>query len=211
MKSNKDFVLKTVQLAMLTGLVVVLQLAGSFIKIGPLPLSLVLVPIVIGACLLGAKSGAFLGGVFGLITMIMGITGVDAFSFLLWTASPVWFIIVCLLKATLAGLFAGLIYKWLGKLFKGKNSLAKTVIASVSAPIVNTGIFVLGMIFFYYDTLSALPSQFPEAFGSFVSPMQLLFIGLAGFNFIGEFAVNLVLSPAIVRILDIIKKRINSN
>ena len=43
-----------VELAMLVALVVVLQLLGSFVKIGPLPMSFVLVPIVIGACLLGA-------------------------------------------------------------------------------------------------------------------------------------------------------------
>ena len=52
-----------VEMAMLIALVVVLQMLGSFIKIGPLPMSFVLVPIVIGACLLGTASGAVLGGV----------------------------------------------------------------------------------------------------------------------------------------------------
>ena len=81
-------ILDMVEMAMLIALVVVLQLLGSFVKIGPLPMSFVLVPIVIGACLLGAKEGAFLGAVFGVITMVMGITGVDVFSFLLWEANP---------------------------------------------------------------------------------------------------------------------------
>ena len=144
---KRKSVLQMVQLAMLTALVVVLQLAGSFIKIGPLPLSLVLVPIVIGATLLGPKSGLFLGSVFGVITMIMGITGVDAFSFILWGANPVWFVIVCILKAAMAGLGAGLIYKGLEKVFKGKHIMLQTVLASISAPIINTGIFVIGMVF----------------------------------------------------------------
>ena len=104
---NNSKIIRLVELAMLVALVVVLQLLGSVIKIGPLPMSFVLVPIVIGACLLGAKSGAFLGGVFGVITMIMGIAGIDAFSYLLFTANPAWFIIICLLKAIMAGAISG--------------------------------------------------------------------------------------------------------
>ena len=198
-----------VQLAILTALVIVLQALGSFIKIGPLPMSFVLVPIVIGACLLGAKHGAFLGFVFGLITMIMGVTGADAFSFLLFEANPVWFVILCLLKATMAGFVSGLVYTLLEKAFKGSNKTLQTVLASIAAPITNTGIFVVGMLIFFFPTMEALPSMFPDAFGSYGSAVQLVFLGLAGVNFIGEFVVNLVLSPAIVRIIDAAKKKLH--
>lgn len=205
---NKESVLRLTQLALLTALVVVLQLAGSFIKIGPLPMSLVLVPIVMGACFMGAGAGAFLGFVFGLITMIMGITGVDAFSNLLFVANPVMFILLCLLKAVMAGFGAGLIYKSLERPLGKKSKTAQTVIASISAPIINTGIFVVGMLLFFFETMSTLPTLFPDAFGGFENAFSLVFIGLAGFNFIGEFLVNLVLSPMIVRLADIIKKRV---
>jgi uncharacterized membrane protein len=197
-----------VQSAMLAALVVVLQLVGSFIKIGPLPMSLVLVPIVIGACLLGVKAGAFLGFVFGLVTVIMGVTGIDGFSMLLFQAKPIPFILLCLLKATMAGVVPALIYGALTKAFKGKNITVQTVIASVSAPIVNTGIFVVGMLVFYYDTMGTLPTLFPDVFGGFGSTLALLFIGLAGLNFVVEFIVNLFLTPVIVRVVDIVKKKI---
>ena len=62
--STTKKVVKMVQLALLIALVFVLQMLGSFIKIGPLPMSFVLVPIVIGAFLLGWREGAFLGFVF---------------------------------------------------------------------------------------------------------------------------------------------------
>lgn len=204
-------ILRMVEIAMLIALVVVLQLLGSFIKIGPLPMSFVLVPIVIGACLLGAKEGAFLGAVFGIITMIMGITGIDAFSFLLWDARPVWFVVLCLLKAIMAGLCSGLVYKLFGKLFDQKHVYLRTVLASITAPIVNTGIFVIGMLLFFFDTMQGLPALFPDAFGQYKNAVQLLFLGLAGVNFIGEFVVNLVLSPAIVRIIDVVKKRLKTH
>lgn len=198
-----------VQLAILTALVVVMQALGSFIKIGPLPMSFVLVPIVIGACLLGAKHGAFLGFVFGLITMLMGVVGADAFSFLLFEANPVWFIILCLLKATMAGFVSGLVYSLLGKAFDGKNKTLQTILSSIAAPITNTGIFAVGMLIFFFPTIEALPSMFPDAFGGYGSAVQLVFLGLAGLNFVGEFVVNLVLSPAIVRIVAIVKKKLH--
>ena len=204
---NKS-ILKMVELAMLVALVVVLQLLGSFIKIGPLPMSFVLVPIVIGACLLGAKEGALLGAVFGVITMVMGVTGVDVFSFLLWEANPFWFVVICILKATAAGFCSGLVYKLLGKAFGDKYTYLRTVLASITAPIVNTGIFVVGMLVFFFDTMQGLPALFPDAFGQYGSAVELVFLGLAGVNFIGEFVVNLVLSPAMVRIIDTVKKKV---
>lgn len=207
--TSRDRNLKLVQLAILTALVVVLQALGSFITIGPLPMSFVLIPIVIGACLLGAKHGAFLGFVFGLITMFMGVLGRDWFSSLLFQANPVWFVLICLLKATAAGLVAGLVYAVLGKVFKGKNKTLQTVLASISAPIVNTGIFVVGMLLFFLPTMNELPSALPDVFGGYKSAAQLVVFGLAGLNFVGEFVVNLVLSPAIVRIIDVAKKKLH--
>ncbi len=207
-RAGLGFIRVMVQTAILAALIIVLQFAGSFIKIGMLPMSFVLVPIVIGACLLGPKVGAFLGFVFGLITALMGIFGIDGFSFLLWTANPVVFLVLCLLKATMAGFVSALIYKALGKLFNGKYKTVQTVVASVAAPVVNTGIFVVGMLLFFFKTMGELPTMFPDAFGSFGNELELLFLGLAGFNFVGEFIVNLVLSPAIVRIIDAIKGRL---
>ena len=208
MKRNQK-ILRMVELSMLIALVVVLQMVGTFVKIGPLPMSFVLVPIVIGACMLGPRAGAILGGVFGIITMIMGITGADAFSFLLWDASPVWFVIICLLKATLAGFCSGLVYQALGKLFHGKYIYLQTVLAAITAPIVNTGIFAVGMLVFFFNTMQGLPTLFPEAFGQYQNAVQIVFLGLAGLNFIGEFIVNLVLTPAIVRIVEVVKKKLN--
>ena len=208
MKARKQGIIRMVELAMLIALVVVLQLLGSVIKIGPLPMSFVLVPIVIGACLLGPREGAILGGVFGVITMIMGIAGIDAFSYLLFSANPVWFILICLLKAIMAGFVSGLVYRLLGKAFGEKFVYLKTVLASITAPIVNTGIFVVGMLLFFFETMEGLPAMFPDAFGQFENAVSLVFIGLAGLNFVGEFLVNLILSPAIVRIIDVVKKKI---
>ncbi|MBO5326582.1 MAG: ECF transporter S component, partial [Clostridia bacterium] len=66
MRKNQDLSLRKLTLgAMLTALVVVLQLVGSFIRFGPFSISLVLIPIVIGAATCGPYIGAWLGLVFG--------------------------------------------------------------------------------------------------------------------------------------------------
>ncbi len=203
--SSTKKIIKMVQMALLIALVFVLQMLGSFIKIGPLPMSFVLVPIVVGAFLLGWREGGVLGFIFGMITVVMGIMGIDAFSFLLWDANPVGFVIVCIVKATLCGLGSGLIYKWLNRVLGEKRIILSTVIASISAPIINTGLFVLGMFTFFFDSLPAL---FPDAYAQYGSVIELVILGFAGLNFVGEFLVNLVLSPAIVRIVAVVGKKL---
>ena len=64
------------------------------------------------------------------------------------------------------------------------------------------------MLLFFFETMEGLPAMFPEAFGQFENAVSLVFLGLAGLNFVGEFLVNLVLSPAMVRIIDVVNKKI---
>lgn len=59
-------------LAVLLALVIVLQIFGGYIKIGPVNFTLTLVPIVLGAVMLGPLAGLILGFAFGLVTLING-------------------------------------------------------------------------------------------------------------------------------------------
>ena len=206
MKSNtKNKTLRLVQLAMLIAIIAVLQFTGASIPIGLVPLTFVLIPIVVGAFLLGPVDGAILGFVFGLITVIQ--TPQNEILMFLFNYRPVAYIVLAIAKATIAGFLSGLIYKALDKVFKGKFVYVRTMIASISAPIINTGIFALGMVALFVPQLSAIPDKFPEIFGTYSSAMAVLFGGFILFNFIGEFLVSLVLSPAIVRIVDIVRKK----
>ena len=95
--------------AILTALVVVLQMMGSFIRFGMFSISLVLVPIVIGASIGGAKLGAWLGGVFGIVVLLSG----DAAAFLAINVPGT--IITVMVKGAMSGLAAGLVYNLLKK------------------------------------------------------------------------------------------------
>lgn len=183
-------------LAVLLALVIVLQLWGNNIKIGATGLSFVLVPIVLGGVLFGPSAGAFLGLVFGFITLMYGVTGADPFTAVLFAEHPFLTSAVCLVKGTAAGLAAGLLFRLIEK----KNGYVGVFVASAAAPVVNTGLFILGALLMS-DTLSA---NF-VADGSTV--LYFLIIGCAGINFLVELAINLMLSPAMYSVIRVVSGR----
>ncbi len=94
-------------LAVLLALVIVLQIFGGYIKIGPVNFTLTLVPIVLGAVMLGPLAGLILGFAFGLVTLINGVVGNDVFTFYLFSQQPVFTTVLCFVKAIAAGLGGG--------------------------------------------------------------------------------------------------------
>lgn len=194
---NKN-ISRMVQLAILLAVVVVLQCFMGSIRVGATSFSVVLVPIVVGAIILGPAAGAFLGFAFGLVVLIYGITGQDAFTNLLFQAHPVFTSIICLGKGAAAGWGAGMLYKLLEKV----SPFLASVAAAASAPVLNTGLFILGGLTLARGTLEANLA----AFGA-DSVVVFLVIGCAGVNFLVEFLVNLVLSPAIYRIVTVVKHK----
>ena len=103
MKKMRFFTAKNIAyLAALTALIVVLQAALGTIAIGPVTLNFSLIPIVLGALLLGPLAGLFLGFVCGLIVLIQVITGMNPFYELIWAESPVVTTLTCLFKTMVA-------------------------------------------------------------------------------------------------------------
>ena len=194
---NKN-ISRMVQLAILLAVVVVLQCFLGSIKVGATSFSVVLVPIVVGALILGPAAGAFLGFAFGLEILIYGISGQDVFTNMLFQAHPVFTAIICLGKGAAAGWGAGMVYKLVVK----ASSFWASVAAAATAPILNTGLFILGGLTLVRGTLEANLA----AFGA-DSVVVFLVIGCAGVNFLVEFFVNMILSPAIYRIVTIVRRK----
>jgi uncharacterized membrane protein len=189
-RDNSEAVKKIAISGILTALVVVLQMMGQFIKFGPFAISLVLIPIVIGAALCGPKVSTWLGFVFGVAVLFT-----DAAAFL--AISVVGTVVTVLLKGALCGLAAGLVYKAL----ENKNKILAVTVAAVVCPIVNTGVFLLGCVVFFLETIK----QWGAGAG-FNNVAEYLIIGMVGLNFLVELATNVVLSPVVVRLLSISKK-----
>ena len=180
-----------VGIGLFTAIVVVLQFLGGGIKFGMFSISLVLVPIVVGAAVYGWKAGAILGFAFGAAVMLSG----DAAAFL--AIDVLGTVLVVMVKGTACGLAAGLVYKLLEKV----NNVAAVFAAAVICPVVNTGVFLLGCILFFLETVA----EWGAAAG-FENVGAYMFLGLAGVNFLIEIGVNLILAPVIVRLIKIGKK-----
>lgn len=179
--------------AILTALVVVLQFMGAFIKFGMFSISLVLIPIVLGAATCGTKVSTWLGFIFGVVVLASG----DAATFLAINIPGT--VITVLAKGTLCGLMAGLVYNAL----KAKNKYLAVVAAAIVCPVINTAVFLIGCLLFFLETISgwAVGSGFGD------NVVFYMIAGLVGLNFVFELLTNIVLSPVVVRLLNIRKKQ----
>lgn len=194
----KDNQRKLIYTAMFAAVVVVLQMFVS-IPVGMFTITLTLVPIMLGAILFGPASGAFLGGVFGVVVAIQVVTGAAGLlSTEMFLQTPVITVILCVLKGTLAGWASGLIYRAFAKHEKIKLGV---IISAVACPIVNTGIFALGLFVFYNALISTWAIN-----NAFANGFTFVMVGCIGLNFLVEFAVNVLLIPVALRMIKIVKR-----
>lgn len=183
---------KLVAIAIFTAIVIVLQLIGSVIRFGPFSISLTLIPIVIGAALYGPWAGAWLGFVFSIIVLASG----DAASFL--AVNVVGTFLTVVIKGTVAGLCAGLVYELIEK----KNSTMAAILSALTCPLVNTGIFLVGCYFFFMPLISSWASVL-----GYENAGTYMIVGMVGLNFLFEVLVNMLLSPAIIRLIKYAKSK----
>lgn len=192
--AQKTFTL--VGLAMLTAIVVVLQTLCSTIQLSPTTtITLVLVPIIVGTALYGWKAGAWLGAVFGAVVLISG----QAAFFM--TFNVFGTIVTVMLKGILAGVAAGLVYSAIAKKNTPKTDFIAVIAAGIVAPVVNTGVYILGCVVFFFNQMIA-PGMAAEGMNAW----QYIIMFMVGVNFPIELGINLVLASAIVYIVRLAKK-----
>lgn len=169
-------------IGILSAIVVVLQSVGSFIRFGSVPVSVVLIPIVVGAAMYGPGAGAFLGGVFSVVVLLLPDTA------FFYGISFFGTVLTVLVKGIMAGWLAGHTYK----ILSGKNEWLAVSAAAIVCPLVNTGFFALGSRLFFWDAYGQMGVG---------SAMAVLLTVMIGFNFIAELAANLICAPIILRVL----------
>ena len=179
---------KLVYIALLTAIVVILQSAGILTGMfSGLSINLSLVPIVVGAVLCGRKTAAWLGLVSGIVVLFDPST----VAYLQFNAVATVFL--CLLKGAMSGFLAALVYD----AFKKWGRYRATLLAGVTAPIVNTGIFILGSVTIFYEY--AKEQCQTDTFAQTLFAMLGIFLLV---NVIIELVSSIALSPVVVRIID---------
>ena len=142
-----------------------LQFVGSAIRFGPFSISLVLIPIVLGAALYGWGMGCWLGLVFGAVVLLSGDAG------LFLAADPGGAIVTVLSKGIACGAAAGLCCRWLHPRYPRLSIL----LSALAAPLVNTGGDSAGL-----PTVFHAPHQPVGAAGGYAGAGAYLMVGMVG-------------------------------
>lgn len=184
--STKNLVLT----ALLTALVVILQLLSLAARaVGiPFAISLALIPIVVGAAVSGPRAGAWLGFVCSVVVLFT-----DSAAFM--TVNALGTILTVIVKGVASGYLAGLTYL----LLRRYNKVLAATAAAIVCPVVNTGIFLIGCKIFFMDTIAG----WANAAGMGTDVAGYMIFGLVGINFVIELAANIILSPVLVHLLKI--------
>lgn len=238
--------------AIMAALIVVLQYLSTIIKVGPVSITLTLIPIVTCAVFLGWKYGTALGLVFGVVVSIFSLVGLDPGGQMIFQANPALAWVLCLLKGAAAGFFPAVVFRFFsrnrraaevlmalsglfiflagffaGHLLSGSSVTANVLtavisalvaggylvlinfalkkensayyLASMVAPVANTGIFIVGTLIFFRHVLQLW------AGGSNV--VIYVFTGVIMFNFLIEFTLAVLLAPAVATIVKAVRKR----
>ena len=138
-----------VQLAVFAAIIILMSFTPiGFLRIGPISITLIPLPVAIGAVLLGQKGGAILGFVFGLVSFLQCFLG-DPFGAVLIGVSPVLAAILLIVPRILCGWLPALLFDLIRR--KSKSNTIPCLVASISCPLFNTLFFTI-FLFFLFGT-----------------------------------------------------------
>lgn len=158
---------------------------GYITVTGAFSITLMTIPVALGASCTGVVGGTILGFVFGLTSFLQAFGigfMIDPSATPLFTENPFGYTITCFVPRIITGFLAGLVFSS----FEKKNNTKTWVFAISSAlvPILNTALFMASYIAFYSDT----------SFGGAVMTVLLTILTI---NFLVEFLITVIAGVAI--------------
>lgn len=151
MKNSNANVRYLTELALLVAIILVMKLTGlASIPVGPLVMTFTMVPIAIGAMLMGPLAGGVLGMVYGFTSFYDAVTGASLMTGVFFQLNPLSTFVLCVGMRTLVGVLAG----WL---FRGLKQVDPTKTVSYFAvglltPLLNTLCFMGYIVLFFYGS-----------------------------------------------------------
>lgn len=143
-----------VETAMLAAVILLMSFTPlGYLKTAGVEITFIMIPVVIGAITLGPTAGAILGAVWGFTSFgqCFGLFGLSQFGAVLFGINPIYTFIICIPTRILAGWLSGVIFKAVMSASKGKSVLA-SVIAALSVALINTLLFVGGLLLLFGST-----------------------------------------------------------
>lgn len=181
-KANAKFDTKyMVKLALMVGIVLLMSMTPlGYVKTPALSVTLLTVPVAVGAILLGPLGGIVCGAAFGFSSLFKAITE-GGFAGMLFSINPFATFILCVIARILDGWMTGLIFKGL---HRGKTSKISYYAASLACPLLNTVFFMGFLVIFFYNTefIQGFVTTLGETFPIAMNPITFIiaFVGIQG-------------------------------
>ena len=200
-KKEKQIPLKSViGLAVFALIIVVMAFTPvGFLKTGNLEASFLVVPVAIGAILLGPTYGAVLGLVMGVVSFAQCFGASDMGS-ALFGVSAVNTFLLCVIPRVICGWMAGVFYDLLSKI--DKTGFVPQIAAAVVCPIFNFILFMLGLSLLFGQTPYLLNVQ-TQMNASGIG----FYFALGGMNLLYELLASVVLTTGISTLILKFKNR----
>ena len=175
-----------VEFAVLIAIVLLMAFTPlGYLRVGALSITLLCIPVAVGAIHMGPRAGLALGIVFG-ITSFVQCFGMDAFGTLLFQVNPLATFVLCVVTRALMGWLCGMIFWGLSK-----TSLPKVVsiyISALSAPVLNT-------VFFVGFLLLAFTPTMQQEYG--MTAVWPFIVAMVGINGIVEWATGFIVGGSV--------------
>ncbi len=199
---SKARILRLVETALLVAIIVLMAFTPlGYLRMPGLEITFIQIPVVVGAILLGPGTGAFLGTVFG-VTSLLQCFGLSPFGTTLLGINPWLTAIVCLVPRVLMGWLCGLIFRWLSRV--DKTRLLSYGAASLAAPLLNTVFFMTAVVLFFGCTDYILQMQ--QNMGA--TGILAFVVAFVGINGLVETIVCTIVGTAVAKALSVWLRRL---
>ncbi len=205
LNNRSEKTLRLVQLALFSAIIMIMAFIPylGYIPLGFMNATIIHIPVILGALLLGPKMGAVLGTIFGLTSLLNNTLNPNITSFVFspfYTAGGIHgglnSLIVCFVPRILIGIVAYFIFRFILKLLKNKKG-AKIIAfagAGVAGSLTNT-LLVMNGIYFLFGT------SYSEAKGIAADALYGLILTVIGTQGVPEAIVAGILVTGIGQVL----------
>ena len=151
MSNSNDKIMFLVRNALLSAIIVLMSFTPlGYLPIGPFSVTFLTVPVLVGAITMGNGSGAFLGLVFGITSLVNAAFGKSQMGLILFQINPFYTAVLCIIPRILEGYLCGLLFELLNR--KKDNKLWKVSLSSLSCPVLNTVLYMSFLIILFGNT-----------------------------------------------------------
>ncbi|NLK69892.1 MAG: ECF transporter S component [Clostridiales bacterium] len=201
-KSVNNNVLRLTQISVLTAIMLIMAFTPlGYLRIATVEITFMMIPVVIGAIILGPKVGALLGGVFG-ITSFIQCFGASSFGAALLSINPFYTFILCMVPRIVMGWLSGIIFE---KLYKhDQTKILSFGVSTLSGAILNTVLFVVFLMVMFGRSEFIVNLRG----GKNIIPFIIAFVGING---LVEAIVCFIIGAALSKALYIILPNTNNN